>query len=667
MSEKPSIPFPFFNVQLDYSQSVVLLIGAMFGLRAIAASVLGLGVDESYAVVVSRTPSWSFYDHPPLGFMLARWSATVFGSEAAIVVRLPYLLLFAGSSWVLYRLTDFLFSARAGFWAVAWFSLAPFFFFSAGSWVVPDGPLIFFLLLAANIFARFLFAEGKEWGWIDWIGLGAVFGLALLSKYQAVLAGFGAFIFLLTTENGRRLCTKPGLYLAGIVSVLCFMPVVLWNAQNEWQSFAWQSGRAIPDKSFSALDGVLNAIFMTVGQMAYLLPGSFLVALWLIWLVLKSGPGDEKRWYCLWLGLPAIFIFNVLAPVIKTPLPHWTMPGFIFAFPLIGDFIDRTWPQGSEFLRRNFSFWLGLTTFLLVAGIFHVSTGFLTRAFTETPPKWDRTAEIMDWYDLRDAFATRGWLDGAKYVVVAKNWHQAAKIDYALGGRLAVLVLKPDRRHFVFLHNNTALHDRQVILTALAPLADGKSMTQILIALARRELCGSTPARPALLHRGGVPYRQFVIIKAHFRNTISSACTDIPAEIWHGFADKKNGNGFAGVGELSMYCWRKHRSVAIQANIPVGGKSGDPAKLVLVIDGVEHSLEQARLEFNKKEGFYLPRASLDSEHPVFKALENARSLKVVTDGGTLDVGLIDAAPLIINMIDACYGQFFGKTDHQRKR
>jgi 4-amino-4-deoxy-L-arabinose transferase-like glycosyltransferase len=175
---------------------IALLCGSLL-LRLYGAAVLGLGVDESYALAVSRVPTLSFLDHPPLGFMLARWMADVGGTEAAFWVRLPYLLLFTGSSFLLYILTCRLFSKAAGVWALAWFSVAPFMLISAGSWVVPDGPLIFFLLLAACFLRPLIFEERPSRPLLLWMAVGVAFGLAILSKYQAFLVGGGALIFLL--------------------------------------------------------------------------------------------------------------------------------------------------------------------------------------------------------------------------------------------------------------------------------------------------------------------------------------------------------------------------------------------------------------------------------------------------------------------------------------
>lgn len=503
-------------LRTDYRLAAVVVILMAFAARLVVAAMLGLGVDESYAVAVSRAPSWSFYDHPPLGFMLARWSALLFGSEAPLIVRLPYLLLFAGSGWLLFRLTERLFGERAGFWAVAWLNVAPFFFFSAGGWVVPDGPLVFFLLATANLFAHIVFdIEGRPRLSL-WLLLGLAFGLALLSKYQAVLAGVGALGFLATTRRGRTLLAAPGFYAAMLVALACFAPVVVWNYVHGWASFVFQSGRAVAGEAWTPSIGVANGLRLLAGQFLYLLPGPFLLALVVLAQASWAGPRDERRWFLLWLALPAILVFNGLAPFMKNSLPHWSMPGFLFAFPLLGALIDRRWPAGSRFLRWNFSVGVGIIAVVCLIGLAQINGGLFTRFFN-LPPKWDRTDMIQDWDDLRGAFEARGWFEPGKYVVVARNWIEAGKLDYALRGGVPVLVISNDRRHFQFLHDRADLRDREVLLVTLAPIAGAEAAQQRLLAEAANEFEDIKDLPPAFLTRGGRDYMQFVMLQGHFR------------------------------------------------------------------------------------------------------------------------------------------------------
>src|SRR6201986_4018638 len=95
-----------------------LLVAATLVLLGFGAS-LGLGVDESYMVASGRVLSLGYFDHPPASWWLSWGEAHLFGSEAPIFVRLPFIALFALSTWLMYRL--------GGFWAALLLNLSPVF------------------------------------------------------------------------------------------------------------------------------------------------------------------------------------------------------------------------------------------------------------------------------------------------------------------------------------------------------------------------------------------------------------------------------------------------------------------------------------------------------------------------------------------------------------
>src|SRR5207253_8993296 len=140
--------------------------------------------------------------HPPLAWWLAWGAAHLTGSESAIVVRLPFIALFALTTWLMYRVTSALFDPQAGLWAAVVLNLAPFLGVTAGTWVLPDGPLFAALLGALACLAPALLSDGRAaWGW--WLATGACAGLALGSKYSAALTLLGAGAFLATEPTSR--------------------------------------------------------------------------------------------------------------------------------------------------------------------------------------------------------------------------------------------------------------------------------------------------------------------------------------------------------------------------------------------------------------------------------------------------------------------------------
>ena len=146
------------SVQLVFERSpataTLVIILAFLAFRLALSLSVGLGVDESYSLANARDLSLSYFDHPPLHLWIAHVSEELFG--AAPLARLPFLLMFAGTTWMMFRFTERLFSSPAGVWAALAVNLSGFFTVAAGEWILPDGPLLLCLSGAGMCFARIL-------------------------------------------------------------------------------------------------------------------------------------------------------------------------------------------------------------------------------------------------------------------------------------------------------------------------------------------------------------------------------------------------------------------------------------------------------------------------------------------------------------------------------
>ncbi|MGX7875882.1 ArnT family glycosyltransferase [Mesorhizobium sp. ORM6] len=436
--------FPFSPVSQMALLVVVFLIFRM-GL----ASVIPLSIDEAYAVVVSRSHSLSYFDHPPIGFALARFMADISGCECRLVVRLPYVLLGSLSALLLFALTRYAYGAVAAFWAVAWYTVAPFFLISAGHFVVPDGPLDFFLLAAACLAMPMLLGAIPRFAFLRWCAAGVALGLALMSKYQAGLFCISALSILLSTKPGRDQLRTAGPWVAGAIAALGLLPVVLWNMDHGWISLSFQSGRGTANEGHLLHPG--NLAVTLLGQAAYVWPPIWLVALACLWRGAWGGTATDR--FFVLLSAPPIVFFDLIALFSAHSLPHWSMSGFLFAFPLVGQWC------GAFSVRRPtlvvVSIVVAAAVVPLLASGFAVQarTGALTRPFFKTAPKFDVNWQIVDWSALTDS-KVADEIRHANGYVVASNWMQAAKLAYELGPDIPIDVLPGDPRHFQFMDNS---------------------------------------------------------------------------------------------------------------------------------------------------------------------------------------------------------------------
>ena len=432
--------------------------------RLLFGSLLEPGIDESYTLAVARSLSLSYFDHPPLHLWIAHFAALVFGEGPA--TRLPFIVLFAATGWIVYRLTDDLFGVRAATIALFSLNVAPFFFASAGTWVVPDGPLLFGLATAAWALARLFFATppGRASVWGLWLLAGVSLGVAGLSKYTAALSATGLLAFVLLAPKQRRWLNRPAPYAAAAIALAMIAPVLVWNAQHGWASFQFQGGRGSPGGGLKPV----QVLSMVLGEAAYLLPWIFL-ALVADLAEAWRRRSDERRLFLLCLALPPIVLFTVTPLWGARGLPHWAMPGWFFAFPLMGAWLDGRAIDASSLRRWGFIS-AGVLAVLATASVVQASTGWLSRLAPFSSGLADPTLEALDWRELREApaFVPR------PAFVISTSWSDAGKIALALGPDVPVFVISWDPRGWAFVNGRDKDQGRDgvlVVRTAGLPAA----------------------------------------------------------------------------------------------------------------------------------------------------------------------------------------------------
>ena len=485
-------------------RQVAAIIAGTLLIRLLLSMALGLGIDESYMVAAGRRLQLSYFDHPPLAWWLTWGVAHVFGSEDPVVVRLPFMLLFAGSSWLLFSLTARVGSERAGIWAVLAFNAAPVFGLSTGTWVLPDGPLTVALLGLMLCLVRATESDRTAaWRW--WLGVGLCGGLALLSKYTAVLVLVGVAMAFVSHPAQRRWLIRPQPWAAMLLILLLLMPVIVWNAEHHWASIAFQGRRGLGHRwqPFAPLAALL-------GEALFLLPW-----IWVTMMVaLASALGRRLVWPT-WLlaaaGLPAIALFALVGIWSAKPiLFHWAAPGYLMLLPLLGIQLERwstSWPR----LVRGVSM---ATAGLVISGLTLVGSevrwNWMSTLDRDFQNGADPDLSAVDWKSLAVDLAAR-----PPFSLATLNWHDAGKLSYAVGRHIPVICLGDDPRQFGIL-NPAASHDGEDILVLVAgPNANvrGRKLGSLF--------CAVEPQAPLTLLHNGKPAMQIAVFLG--RGLIGSA------------------------------------------------------------------------------------------------------------------------------------------------
>ncbi|HXF48579.1 MAG TPA: glycosyltransferase family 39 protein [Verrucomicrobiae bacterium] len=305
------------------NKCIWILIGGIFIGRLVMALVLPLTPQEAYYWNYSRHLALSYFDHPPL----TAWTIFIFTlsfGHTELAVRLPALLYSAGAFLVLYALVCKLAGPRPKEFLPL--LLSPFFVIG-GSQMLPDSPLLFFFALALYFSYRAA-VEGDEKAWY---GFGAAAGLALLSKYSAVLIFAGLGIYTLLTRS-RLFLRLRSFWISLLLCGLIFGPVIVWNVQNDWVSFLFQSARRAQELSEFSL---YNFGRYLVTQILIVSPALWLVGWRALWVGIREGWGgaNQQALFLAAFALPFLGGFTLLSFFYWVKL-NWLWPGYLGATTL---------------------------------------------------------------------------------------------------------------------------------------------------------------------------------------------------------------------------------------------------------------------------------------------------------------------------------------------
>ena len=425
---------------LSIGQAVIALIAVMFVLRLVGAAILGWGTGEAYYLATARQLHLSYFDQPPIFLWLIWGTINLFHNESTLVVRLPFVVMFAVSTWLIFDITRRVSSPLAGFYAALITNASILFTASIGAWIQPDAPMVLFWLATVRVLVEIFFGNGAKQPYRYWGLAGLFLGLDFLSKYHGVFVALGTGLFLVFNREQRRWLVHPAPWLALLISVALFTPVIVWNAQNHWVSFGFQGDRAmIGDLRWDRL------LRMIVGQIIYMSPWLSIPALVIGARALFAGPrgvypkdttpGSAALFA--YLGLPAVIFFTVVALWSDTQYHfHWQAPGYMMLFMLMGEWAARH--DG-----RAVRVWLCSALVLCVAIVgaleSHAATGWMRNVF---PGDWpDPAAQQLPWTELGSVLESRGVFSQPKVFVAGGNWIDCGYIDTQVAGRAPFLCL----------------------------------------------------------------------------------------------------------------------------------------------------------------------------------------------------------------------------------
>ena len=375
-----------------YLLSAVLLIGALTVVRMIYAQSFPLTPDETNYWQWARHPAWGYHDQTPM-IAWAIGLCTFLIGHTELAVRLPSILSMAVASIYLVMMARHWFSERIA-WQTVVVSQSIFVFNAGAVLATADG-----LQGAAWAAAAYHVARGyEEHQWRHWAMGGFWFGFGILSKYSMALFLPCVFIFGLTMPLGRRRLASIRPYAGCLLGVTMFLPVILWNAANHWNSFRHVAYLSGANEGFTLHWKYIGEYIGS--QMGLITPMVFglIFAGW-VWVLRNRRTHDNWIYsYLLYTSFPVIALFALLSLHTRV-YGNWPCNGYLTACVLAAALYAQPAgrkPRGSATGSGSGRLWcwsVGSAYFLTALVLVHV-----VRPILPIPPKLDRTVyEIRGW------------------------------------------------------------------------------------------------------------------------------------------------------------------------------------------------------------------------------------------------------------------------------
>lgn len=241
---------------MKYTTQILIFIFLI--LRIIVSFKFQLHPDEAYYWLWAQKLDLSYFDHPPMVAYFIK--LTTFFHNNELFVRLSTIFSYLIFNFFLYKLVKKFFNKETAYLTIFVFNIFPA--NSLGFIITPDIPLMLFTVL----FLYFLFFTVENNKFINWIFVGISGGFALLSKYNGVLLFVCMLLVMIFIKEYRKYFFSYHLYISVVISLILFLPVLIWNYKYNWISFKFQFFHGLPQKSGS-LNNVLTYIS---GQIASL-------------------------------------------------------------------------------------------------------------------------------------------------------------------------------------------------------------------------------------------------------------------------------------------------------------------------------------------------------------------------------------------------------------
>jgi len=414
------------------NRAILVLLLCSFILRAFVAGFIELGNDEVYYWTYAKFPDWSHFDHPPMvGWVIQLFTLNLrFDHE--FFLRLGAVVFGTLNTGLIFLIGRKIKNPLTGFYAALLFTASIYCFIVAGTFIMPDTPQVLFWLLSLWLLLDCLpDQELTKSSRIRLLLAGVTIGLALLSKYHSAFLIVGVFLYILFYN--RKWFRAKETYLAFLIALVLFAPVIIWNYRNSFISFTFHEARVGHTGMRIRWDYFGTEL---IGQFLYSNPVNFIIILFSFIAIIFRKQFLERSALRLMLvmSLPLALVFMGFS-LYSSTLPHWTGPAYLGLI-----LVAAAWLSGSagKDPSRKLIPWplriaLLFQLILITTGVLQIKYGIFP---LEKNGINDITTQLQGWKQLGEKFGTVAKRDvnlnriPAGAPILTFRWFPAANIDY---------------------------------------------------------------------------------------------------------------------------------------------------------------------------------------------------------------------------------------------
>ena len=315
---------------INWRVIAIAITGFMILLRFLYLGSAELIPDEAYYWNYKQHLDIGYLDHPPMVSWAILLGTTLFG-DTEFGVRFFALICGLLTLLFIYKLTLLFFDRTSAYISLLITSTLPF-TVATGFLATTDALQVTLWAAILYFFAALIIKQKEKY----WLAVGICMGIGLLSKYSILLIALGIFFYIIIDKASRRWWKSPYLYLSVILALAIFSPTIIWNSQNEWSSFLFQTTRRLDrDSSFSTHYILLHVLILLAPAALILLLNSYKN---IKFLALQATDGNILtstyiRFFIILITIP-LFVY-IYFSISHYPRFHWTSPIWLISIPLM--------------------------------------------------------------------------------------------------------------------------------------------------------------------------------------------------------------------------------------------------------------------------------------------------------------------------------------------